>query len=350
MSINCYTGLMGSGKSYEVVANVIVPAINSGRDVRTNIDGLNAQLIYDYCVETFVTDPEKLGKIYLFDIEQIKSKTFFPIDYKSDNINSFIQPGDLVVLDEAWRVWGTDCKIPEEHKIFFREHRHFCDSKTGVCCDLVAIVQDISDLNRTLKVVVEFSFRTSKLKSIGRPDAFTLNMWNGHKQYDKTVLDRWTKKYNPKIFPLYKSYANTTSAVEANSDARVNIFSGKSVKIKIILYILFFVSAIIYVANYFYSKIHPDSKSNSQITYSPETQKIHNNNPTQKIISENDFRIVGTINIDGFEYVVLNSKNGLKFESPLKFTGFGSGLTGVIDGKTVTRYSGSLPSTQKQDK
>jgi zona occludens toxin len=33
MAINAYTGLMGSGKSYEVVSSVILPAVKSGRRV-----------------------------------------------------------------------------------------------------------------------------------------------------------------------------------------------------------------------------------------------------------------------------------------------------------------------------
>lgn len=37
MPINIYTGLMRSGKSYEVVSEVIVPAIRKGRRVVTNV-------------------------------------------------------------------------------------------------------------------------------------------------------------------------------------------------------------------------------------------------------------------------------------------------------------------------
>jgi zona occludens toxin len=37
MAIKVYVGLMGSGKSYEVVSNVIVPALGRGRRVISNI-------------------------------------------------------------------------------------------------------------------------------------------------------------------------------------------------------------------------------------------------------------------------------------------------------------------------
>jgi zona occludens toxin len=42
MPITAYTGLMGSGKSYECVSSVIVPAIKKGRRVVTNVDGIDS--------------------------------------------------------------------------------------------------------------------------------------------------------------------------------------------------------------------------------------------------------------------------------------------------------------------
>ncbi|EPZ1805653.1 zonular occludens toxin domain-containing protein, partial [Escherichia coli] len=41
MPISAYVGSLGSGKSYEVVSSVIVPACASGRRVVTNIYGIN---------------------------------------------------------------------------------------------------------------------------------------------------------------------------------------------------------------------------------------------------------------------------------------------------------------------
>ncbi|SUX73736.1 Zonula occludens toxin [Citrobacter freundii] len=40
MAISAYIGIPGSGKSYEAVCNVIIPAFTSGRRVVTNIYGL----------------------------------------------------------------------------------------------------------------------------------------------------------------------------------------------------------------------------------------------------------------------------------------------------------------------
>lgn len=48
MSITSYTGKPGAGKSYEVVKNVILPAIAEGRRIVTNIDGIDQQKVLEY--------------------------------------------------------------------------------------------------------------------------------------------------------------------------------------------------------------------------------------------------------------------------------------------------------------
>jgi zona occludens toxin len=53
MPINAYVGLMGSGKSYEVVSSVIVPAVSQGRRVVTNVEGLQDDEIKAYCAKLF---------------------------------------------------------------------------------------------------------------------------------------------------------------------------------------------------------------------------------------------------------------------------------------------------------
>lgn len=49
MAITAYIGVPGSGKSYEVVKSVIIPAVASGRRIVSNIYGLNHEAIIQYC-------------------------------------------------------------------------------------------------------------------------------------------------------------------------------------------------------------------------------------------------------------------------------------------------------------
>ena len=79
MAINAYTGLMGSGKSYEVVSSIILPAVRSGRRVVTNIDGINPDAIYAYLEKKYSIDHESLGEIIPVSNNDVCSDNFFQL-------------------------------------------------------------------------------------------------------------------------------------------------------------------------------------------------------------------------------------------------------------------------------
>ena len=127
MPINSYTGLMGSGKSFECVTSVIIPAVKEGRRVVTNVDGIDSDAIRAYCHEKFDIAMDKLGEVVHCTNDDVPKANFLPYAQDAD---TFCKPGDIVCIDEAWRFWGTDCKLLAEHKVFFREHRHFVHPDT----------------------------------------------------------------------------------------------------------------------------------------------------------------------------------------------------------------------------
>lgn len=79
MAITVYLGVMGSGKSYEAVKSVILPALASGRRVVTNVAGLDELKCHEY-LKTKGHDPEKLGRIVHFKNEDLRSPNFFPCE------------------------------------------------------------------------------------------------------------------------------------------------------------------------------------------------------------------------------------------------------------------------------
>lgn len=186
MPINAYTGLMGSGKSYEVVSSVMLDALAQGRRIVSNIDGLNIERITEYLISKRGIEEQKIGVVVLVSNEQVKSPNFF---FHGTDVETIVQPGDLVCIDEAWRFWGAGEAIPEPHFIFFREHRHYAHPETNICCDLVLMVQDISDLNRKLKSVVELSFRTKKHKSLGLSKHYVVQVFEGYRMNAKTQVN-----------------------------------------------------------------------------------------------------------------------------------------------------------------
>lgn len=79
MAISVYCGVMGSGKSYEAIKSIVVPAIASGRRVVTNISGVSEAAIHAYLVKRG-HDLEKLGKVVHFENEALKLPGFFPCE------------------------------------------------------------------------------------------------------------------------------------------------------------------------------------------------------------------------------------------------------------------------------
>jgi zona occludens toxin len=222
MPINLYYGDPRSGKSYEVVTEVIKGAIAQGRRVVTNIRGVNDDLIRQYLVETEQADPEKLGHVVQFDKEQLKEPGFFC----GENTAGFVEPGDLVVIDECWNIWPNGVQLSEEHKEFFRMHGHFAHPETGVTCDLVMITQvPREDISRGILGIVDVAFYIYKLKDLGLDNRYTVEIYSKFPKYRDKPLRSLTRSYDPAKFAWYKSHTHE-NAKELAIDDRRNIFKG----------------------------------------------------------------------------------------------------------------------------
>ena len=88
-AISAYVGVPGSGKSFEVVRSVIIPAVAQGRRVVSNIYGLNAEKIYSYVRDNYKN--AEIGEVLLVTNEQVQDENFFP--YKnsdSDGVKTYL--------------------------------------------------------------------------------------------------------------------------------------------------------------------------------------------------------------------------------------------------------------------
>ena len=110
---------------------------------------------------------------------------------------------------------------------FFRMHRHFVNPDTKATCDMVLVVQDISDLDRKLKVVVENTYRMSKHKALGTTSRYRVDIYTSYKT-TKAPYRSLQRKYNKEIFALYQSYSQGGGQTgnEVAIDGRANIFKG----------------------------------------------------------------------------------------------------------------------------
>lgn len=333
MPINAYTGLMGSGKSYEVVSSVMLDALAQGRRIVSNIDGLNTERITEYLISKRGIEEEKIGVVVLVSNEQVKSPNFF---FHGSDVETIVQPGDLVCIDEAWRFWGAGEAIPEPHFIFFREHRHYAHPETNICCDLVLMVQDISDLNRKLKSVVELSFRTKKHKSLGLSKHYVVQVFEGYRMNAKTQVNLLQKKYDPCIFPLYSSYSGGKGK-EVTIDKRQNLLLSKGFLIPIILVIALAAFGIPKVWQFFHPKPIP-TKIDASSTRAPVSSGSAS--VSEAVVSSpTTLRIVGYYMRTDGEYIVLYTDGAYtRFAKARAFIMDGYNTTGFINGQPTAFY------------
>jgi len=354
MAISTYNGLMGSGKSYEVVTAVILPALAKGRRVVTNIEGIQPDKIAAYIESKMGVPPDLQGKVISCENSDLSKDDFFP--NSSDPATwGIVRGGDLVCIDEAWRFWGGSSSVTKNHMIFFREHRHFVDPATSVSCDLAVIVQDVSDLHRSLKNVIEMSVVTRKAKTLGLHKVYSVTVFEGWKQYSTRKISVQTKKYDPDIFPLYNSYSGG-SGKEVVVDGRQSVFSSIWVKLSVLAVPLVLAICVYFLVSFFSPKTTPlvnkAGLASSAAGASPSSQagggagSASRAPPPSRAFSAT-WRIVGQIKFASGVYVVLQgSSPSLRFEHPSNFT-FDNGhpLFGMVDGERVSTFSGGGSST-----
>jgi len=333
---------MRSGKSYEVVSQVIVPAVAQGRRVVTNVDGIDGDLIRAYCIEYCGADPDKLGSIVHVKNDQVGMADFFP-SFEDKDSESVVKAGDLVAIDEAWRFWGTDNKIHPRHKSFFLEHGHFVNPETKHTCEIVLMIQDIGTLHRFVRSVVAFCFRTHKKVSLGLDKTYSVNIFEGPKMTRQFQIGTRVRNYDPKVFPLYSSFKGGESGNLELVDKRVNIFSGKKVWIMGFLLVFLLIFSIWGIRRFFTgggSKPLTPTASASAPASGPS------GTPSPAPHKENDvsdqWRYVGTVRRGDAALSLMVGANGqIRPESPSVFRGEGLAIAGQVDGSRVTTYSGA---------
>lgn len=340
MAISAYVGVPGSGKSYEVVKSVILPAIMSGRRVVSNVYGLDEEKIRQYLLKNNrKLREEQLGKLIYVDNEQCLDPKFLP---SMEDQDTFCQAGDLIVIDEVWRIWGSDKDIPKNHRSFIAEHRHFAHSETGVTCDLVVINQDVAQIPRFIKDRIETTYRMQKHVALGFRNRYRVDVFQGIKLFKSNRMNFYQEKYNKDIFELYKSYENT-NAVESVTDKRQSIFSSTKALVYIIATPIFIIVSAYFVYDYFSQYLSPNqeqsqTKEISKVDQTVAPQIIESAKP--KVLSTK-WRITGELKKNGKAFVVLSDNQGrLRLEPRSSFLFSGRMLQGEIDNQIVNYYSG----------
>ncbi|EHG3460613.1 hypothetical protein JZC40_004363 [Salmonella enterica subsp. enterica serovar Moero] len=360
MAISGYIGLPGSGKSFECVSNVLLPAVQAGRRVVTNIIGVNPDVIYDYCVDTLNLDRASLGVVVVVDSKTMKQRDFFP--YKNDNdetvTDTFCQPGDLIMADEAWRLWPKDSDVCTEHRSFFAEHRHFTNPLDGTSCDFVYMTQSLATVARYIRDRQDKTFRMKKLTALGLSTRYRVDVFEGSKTTKAALIQQYQCSYKKEIFPLYKSY-DMKNGQETVVDKRQSFLNGR-----FFFRYLFFPLALLTVGIYFIFNLYqkyttsPEDKTETEQVSAAAPAPVNAGNAfpvagtaenytasaaMARSSVSSTWRIGGRMVKGDLSYVVLVNVDGrVRMELLNGFAFNGLYMSGFVDGEKVTVWSGSL--------
>lgn len=349
MPINAYVGLSGHGKTYEVVESIVLPAVIAGRRIVTNLYGLRADAIEAFVLET--TKAIVKVNIRLVSNDEIESPKF--LYHGKEGVETISKAGDLVIVDEAWRIWDGAKAIVPEHFIFFREHRHYVDPVTGVSSDLVVITQDIADLHRKLKGVIERTFVMRKVKEFGQTNFYTVHQYERARVARRFLINHWRKVYDPKVFDLYKSYsvqADGQAGLETVLDKRQNLLKSGRVWTYIALVMFMGSGSLFFLNRFFHGGYLGDKKPAAGETVAESVKA--GDTPAAKAAAvvkaggvvepETDYRIVGVYS-SGAELVIVMRSGAGRFRYVYDVPNFrlrGLDVGVVLDGKAYTNYAG----------
>lgn len=204
MSIYAYTGLPGSGKSYSVVEHQVLPALKSGRRVVTNIP-LHAEVV-----------KAEFPNAELVDLPTQR------VQGDPATIYEYVTPGSVLILDEVWRLFPAGLKanhVPEPFRKLLAEHRHMVDV-AGNSCQIVLVTQDLAQISAFARQLVEQTFRTVKLTSVGMSKQFRVDVYNGPatgpNPPENARIRQMFGQYRSDVWKFYKSH--TLVAEDGNAD------------------------------------------------------------------------------------------------------------------------------------
>lgn len=343
MSIKAYVGRMGSGKTYEVVTVVILGALARGRRVVSNIAGLDYQAMADLLVSEGV-QADQVGQLVQIEHAKVLEPNFWRTDKDAgQGVESFVQPGDLLALDEIWRFWEgfADKKMPDRVMNFFRMHRHFTHAETGLACDVALITQDVMDISRRVRAVIEETYYMEKLTAIGSTKRYRIDIHQGGKT-SRRPLRSIQRSYDPKYFGLYKSHSQAEEGSagprEENIDQRGNILRGALFRV-----ILPFGLVVVVGASWFLWKFfHPAETKTVQAQARSDNKTADSHAKPERPDVSSDWRAVGYVESGGSASLLVSDGQVLRLlQNPPAVKVHSLGIESFLPGgEAVTSWSG----------
>lgn len=297
MAIVGFCGLMGSGKSYSVVSQVIIPNLKKGRQIVTNIP-LN--------ISAIESNPEFIPNIVQFVIDDKFDPAIF---FAEKNIYK----GAIYVIDEVQKIWKQGQKatqLSSSETSFLTEARHMVGDN-GYTTEIVVITQDFSQTNAYLRNLISQTYRAVKLTNLGFDNRFRLDVYTGvvtgQKPPVSSRINSVIGKYKKEIYQYYQTNTkNSTDFTRGMEEAgtRKTVWQNPLVYLGIPFSIIILVFAIYNVFSFF----------------SPD-KKVVNSNFTSDVVSTSSTSSTGSTGFSNSNDVDLNSFDAESFSfRPFNFS------------------------------
>lgn len=208
MAIMAYTGLPGSGKSYSVTENVVLPAIKQNRVIYTNIPTNLEKIMQDYPDY----NPDNFHQL---DTEHFSQE----IDPQTNEIKAIttfktMPAGSLIIVDEIGTIFPASMRInscDQEFLECWSKHRH--KVRGGRSQDIVIIAQNLRQVSKFIRDLVDTTYIHFKLTALGTSNSFRRDTWSTgidgypapnkkNPLYQKSELSN----YKARIFEYYQSH------------------------------------------------------------------------------------------------------------------------------------------------
>jgi len=193
MGLYILSGVPGTGKTLYAIDKWIIPALKAGRQVVTNIDGLNHDAIALIMEEM----PLKIHSLL---------KLINPDDFDANQqFYKDLPIGCLVVLDEAQNYFGArNFKEKANNDLipYITKHRHFKH-------DVVFISQSQDSIDVAVRRVsaITYWLKSGGYSGFGEKNVIVMGYLGGN--MEKKPESKNVYRHNTRIYGAYKSYEDT---------------------------------------------------------------------------------------------------------------------------------------------
>lgn len=236
-------GVPGAGKTYDSIAEHLLPALKKGRKVYARINGLD----HDAIANHLGMDPAEIRKLLIhLPSDQVVAR----LQAIKDESGEFIIPDEfrnsLILLDEVHEFYVASREpLAKEQEQFFAIHRHY-----GM--DIVLMTQWYKRLHTALRARIERKNVFQKLTAVGMKNSYRVTFWHtlAPDKYEK--IGGENRKYRPEIFPLYKGVADGDVQTEVYEGGSRTIWKGMIVPGIIVLVLM--VVGVVVLGRFFMGK------------------------------------------------------------------------------------------------